>query len=261
MHKRGIISLGPFCAWQKNLTQPPATMKKLYFYICVSLLSLFLYQYSYSYPDEAQYPLLGAEHVSAPEHEGMTFQFEGAVIDVFTTKEQLIIVKLKSAAQNVVIDVPIFPSMGTLPQQPQVGDLMKVIGNLGSYKGKPQLKPLTTALITISSLNDAAQDRQEAYSIRQAISEATDAGTVLVGPITTLNTSPFISKSKKEHLRLVITDASGMAEGIMWAGNWNEQMRRTMDQGQPFYASAEVGTFRGQPSFNLNRITFVEAQD
>lgn len=228
--------------------------KKLPIAALIAICFLLAINHNYSYSGDSSYPALTSELVADPSSTGMTFSFSGIVINSHTTKQGLILLKVQNREKNLVIDVPIFPSVGKLERKPGVGDKVSIIGNLGQYKGKPQLQPLAAELVQIKQ--QAAIDPDVTHTLRKAIDAGDSKSPLLIGPLTALNTQKFHSKAGKEHLKAVVRDDTAIAEAVLWQGNWDEDLRKRLNSGASFYVTAKVGQFRGQPSLTVDDVIF-----
>ena len=111
-----------------------------------ALTALFVTNRRYVYPYWlGALPALTAAHIVDPRHAGATFRLEGRVTSVRTTRQGIVIIEMHDPAEDVFIDVPVFPSLGCLPVKPARGETLRVTGNLGMYSGQPQLRPLGTS--------------------------------------------------------------------------------------------------------------------
>ncbi len=104
-------------------------------------------------------------------------------------------------AEDLYVDVPVFPSLGCLPVKPARGETVRVIGNLGMYAGQPQIRPLSAAHVELADLpRDAVP----------AVAAAARVGaTLLIGPVTAVDAEFFESQAGLEHLRLTLVDPGG----------------------------------------------------
>jgi len=149
---------------------------------------------------------------------------------------------LKSDDGKISIQVPVWPSFGELPRVRR-GDTVEIVGNLGKYRGKWQLNPLSAEHIRIVD----EQDYSLAVPLSQALARIDE--TLLIGPVDAVDAVPFTSKtSGKKHLRIVVRDQDGDAEGIIFEGNWDEIDLETFRKKQTVYLKAKVGIYRGKPS-------------
>ena len=148
---------------------------------------------------------------------------------------------LKSDDEKISIQVPVWPSFGELPRVRR-GDTVEIVGNLGKYRGKWQLNPLSTEHIRIID----EQDYSLAVPLSLALKRVNEI--LLIGPVDAVDAVPFTSKSGKKHLRIVVRDQAGAAEGIIFEGNWDEIDLETFRKKQTVYLKAKVGIYRGKPS-------------
>ena len=184
---------------------------------------------------------LTSDDLLIPESRGQTFLIKGGVTYFFRTKNDLFILSLKSDDEKISIQVPVWPSFGELPRVRR-GDTVEIVGNLGKYRGKWQLNPLSTEHIRIID----EQDYSLAVPLSLALKRIDE--TLLIGPVDAVDAVPFISKSGKKHLRIVVRDQDGDAEGIIFEGNWDEIDLETFRKKQTVYLKAKVGIYRGKPS-------------
>ena len=196
----------------------------------------------WSYGPLEQTIRLTPEHLLIPESRGQTFLIKGGVTYFFRTKNDLFILSLKSDDEKISIQVPVWPSFGELPRVRR-GDTVEIVGNLGKYRGKWQLNPLSTEHIRIID----EQDYSLAVPLSLALKRIDE--TLLIGPVDAVDAVPFTSKtSGKKHLRIVVRDQDGDAEGIIFEGNWDEIDLETFRKKQTVYLKAKVEIYRGKPS-------------
>ena len=185
---------------------------------------------------------LTSDDLLIPESRGQAFLIKGGVTYFFRTKNDLFILSLKSDDEKISIQVPVWPSFGELPRVRR-GDTVEIVGNLGKYRGKWQLNPLSTEHIRIID----EQDYSLAVPLSLALKRVNE--TLLIGPVDAVDAVPFTSKtSGKKHLRIVVRDQDGDAEGIIFEGNWDEIDLETFRKKQTVYLKAKVGIYRGKPS-------------
>ena len=196
-------------------------------------------QWSYGSLGETRH--LTSDDLLTPENRGQTFLFKGVVAFFFRTRNDLFILSLKSEDRKISIQVPVWPSFGELPRVRR-GDTVEIVGNLGKYRGKWQLNPLSTEHIRIID----EQDYSLAIPLSLALKRIDE--TLLIGPVDAVDAVPFISKSGKKHLRIVVRDQDGDAEGIIFEGNWDEIDLEIFRKKQTVYLKAKVVKYKGKPS-------------
>lgn len=104
------------------------------------------YEYSHAVSD---LPRLTARHIADPRFAGSTFRLEGEVRSSRTLPLGIVVIGLYDPAEDIHVDVSVFPSLGSLPAVPSRGETVRVTGNLGMYRGAPQLKPLSAAHVEV----------------------------------------------------------------------------------------------------------------
>lgn len=115
-----------------------------------ALLALFAANARYAYSDALdELPRLTASHVADPRFAGATFRFEGQVRSVGASSQGILFLSVYQPEQDLNIDVPMFPSLGSPPVRPARGETVRVTGNLGMYRGQPQLRPLSAAHVQV----------------------------------------------------------------------------------------------------------------
>ena len=224
-----------------------------------ALMVLFVTNRRYSYPEFlGQLPVLTAAHIADPRFAGSTFRLEGRVTSVHTTRQGIVIIEMHARAENVFIDVPVFPSLGCLPVKPERGERLRVTGNLGMYSGQPQLRPLSAAQVELAV--------RPAQSVSVEAAAAQVGATLLIGPLTAVEAEFFESRAGLEHLRLTLADAGGRADaaratvaGIMFEGEQTACEVDLLLSGDPFLVTAEVELFQEAPSLNVQRVLPVSA--
>ena len=104
------------------------------------------YEYSHAVSD---LPRLTALHIADPRFAGSTFRFEGQVRSSRALPLGIVVIGLYNPAEDINVDVSVFPSLGSLPVVPSRGETVRVTGSLGMYRGAPQLKPLSAAHVEV----------------------------------------------------------------------------------------------------------------
>lgn len=104
------------------------------------------YEYSHAVSD---LPRLTALHIADPRFAGSTFRFEGQVRSSRALPLGIVVIGLYDPAEDINVDVSVFPSLGSLPVVPSRGETVRVTGSLGMYRGAPQLKPLSAAHVEV----------------------------------------------------------------------------------------------------------------
>ena len=223
-----------------------------------ALAVLFVANRRYVYSDSLDaLPALTAAHIVDPRHSGATFQFEGRVNSVGTSRQGIVFMEVYDPAEDIYLDVPVFPSLGCLPVKPERGETVRVTGNLGMYSGQPQLRPLSAAHVELT------ERPGDPVSVAQAA--ARGGAALLVGPVIAVEAEYFESQAGLEHVRLTLADAEvrtaarAMVAGIMFEG---EQTACEVDRllsDDPFMVTAEVDTFQDAPSLNVQRVFAIGA--
>ena len=224
-----------------------------------ALAVLFITNRRYVYSESlGLLPTLTAAHIADPRYAGATFRLEGRSTSVRTTRQGIVLIKMHESAEDIFIDVPVFPSLGCLPVKPARGETLRVTGNLGMYSGQPQLRPLSTAHVELAA--------RPADSVSVAAAAAQVGATLLIGPVTAVDAEFFESRAGLEHLRLMLTDAVSRADaaratvaGIMFEGEQTDCEVDLLLSGDPVLVTAEVELFQGAPSLNVQRVLPVSA--
>ena len=225
----------------------------------VALTVLYVTNRRYVYSESlGGLPTLTAAHIVDPRHAGATFRSEGRVTSVFTSRQGIVFIEMHEPAEDIFIDVPVFPSLGCLPVKPERGETLRVTGNLGMYLGQPQLRPLSAAHVELTA--------PPANSVSVTAAAAQVGATLLVGPVIAVDAEFFTSQAGLEHLRLTLADAGGPADaagatvaGIMFEGEQTDCEVDLLVSDDPFLVTAEVELFQGAPSLNVQRVLPVSA--
>ena len=166
-----------------------------------ALMLLFAVNRWWRYPDiHADLPRLTSGHIADPRSSGATFRFEGRVTSVRMTPKRILVVRLHDPELDIYLDVPVFPSLGPLPVKPVRGESVRVTGNLGSYGGLPQLRPLSAAHVLVLRTQESGQ----AVPLAQAALRKGER--LRVGPVQAVRVEPFTSRRGRHHVRLTFTD-------------------------------------------------------
>ena len=231
-----------------------------------ALVVLFAANARYVYSDDLdRLPQLTAAHIADPRFAGSTFRLEGQVRRVGTSSQGILFIDMYEPEQDLNIDVPMFPSLGSPAVRPATGDVVRVTGNLGTYRGQPQLRPLSAAHVEVlaqSARGDAAPPIQpwnrSALAVPLGAATSRIGETLLVGPLTAIDVEPFTSRAGRQHLRLVLADAETTAQGIVFQGDWTEDHVALLESGAPVVVTAEIDEFRDRPSLVLKRVWTVD---
>ncbi|MXY25580.1 MAG: hypothetical protein F4Y45_13825 [Acidobacteria bacterium] len=219
----------------------------------VALTVLFITNRRYVYSESlGLLPALTAAHIVDPRHAGATFRLEGRVISVRATRQGIVIIETHDPAEDLYVDVPVFPSLGCLPLKPVRGEAVRVTGNLGMYAGQPQIRPLSAPHVEVL---DLPGDPVSAAAAAEQV-----GATLLIGPVVAVDAEFFESRAGLEHLRLTLADAGEPAgaagppvEGILFQGEQTDCEVDLLLSNDPFLVTAEVEMFQGAPSFNVRR--------
>ena len=234
-----------------------------------ALVVLFAANARYVYSDDLdQLPQLTAAHIADPRFAGSTFRLEGQVRRVGTSSQGILFVDIYEPEQDLNIDVPMFPSLGSPAVRPAPGDVVRVMGNLGTYRGQPQLRPLSAAHVEVlaqSARGDTAPPIQpwnrSAPAVPLGAATSRIGETLLVGPLTAIDVEPFTSRAGRQHVRVVLADladAETTAQGIVFQGDWTEDHVALLESGVPVVVTAEIDEYRDRPSLVLKRIWTVD---
>ncbi len=220
-----------------------------------ALAVLFAANARYAYPDSlAELPDLTPRHVVDPRFAGTTFRFSGRATSVRATRRGILFIKLHDPGEDLYLEVPVFPALGCLPAKPVRGELVRATGNLGSYGGIPQVRPLSAAHVEVPEAGGAAA----ATGLRQAL--ARTGATLDVGPVRAVAAEPFVSSRGLEHLGLTLADAAasgrmpGTVQGVMFQGDRSDCEAALLRSGDPVAVTAEIAAFRGRPSLTVRRV-------
>ena len=219
-----------------------------------ALTVLFIANRRYAYPESVRtLPSLTPAHVVDPRHAGGTFRLEGRVSSVGMSRQGLLIIEVDDPAEDLFVDVPVFPSLGCLPLKPARGETLRVTGNLGMYSGRPQLRPLSAAHVELAT--------ELAKPVSVAAAAEQGGARLLIGPVVVRDAESFESQAGQEHLRLTLADAnaradaaSGTVAGIMFE---REQTHCEVDRllsGDPVLVTADVEEFLGAPSLVVRQV-------
>ncbi len=190
-------------------------------------------------------PQLTAAHVADPRFAGTTFRFEGRATQVRTLASGTVTLRLHNSAEDVHLEASAFPSLGRLPLKPRRGETVRVTGNLGTYRGRPQIRPLSARHVEVVL--------GEAVPLATALS-ARDGETLLVGPVAALRVEPFAGRGGRRHFELEFADARTRMRGVVFEGDWTADALRRLRSGTPVVVAAERDEYRGEPSLTVRRV-------
>ena len=227
-----------------------------------ALVVMFAANARYVYSDDLdRLPPLTAAHVADPRFAGSTFRLEGQVQRVNTSSQGIVFVNVYEPAEDLNITAPMFPSLGSPAVRPAPGDVVRVTGNLGTYRGQPQLRPLSAAHVEVlaqAARGDTAAPIQpwnrSVPAIPLGAATSRIGETLLVGPLAAIDVEPFTSRAGRQHVRLVLADAEITAQGIVFEGDWTDDHVALLDSNQPVVVTAEISEYRDRPSLVLKRI-------
>lgn len=219
----------------------------------VGLTVLFITNRRYVYSESlGALPALTAAHIVDPRHAGATLRLEGRVTSVRATRQGIVIIETHDPAEDLYVDVPVFPSLGCLPVKPVRGETVRVTGNLGMYAGQPQIRPLSAPHVEVVELP------RDAVAAAAAANQV--GATLLIGPVVAVDAEFFESRAGLEHLRLTLADAGEPAgaarppvQAIMFQGEQTDCEVDLLLSDEPFLVTAEVEVFQGAPSLNIRR--------
>jgi exonuclease VII large subunit len=223
--------------------------KKTLILTLYSVLLLFffvLYHLEYSYAQNS-YVDLTAQHIAEPINQGKTFKLKGEVLSAFTSKHGLKVITLNNKQKNIIIEVVVFPSIGKLKFKPTEGDTVEVRGNLSSYKGKPQLKPLSTLHIELLK-----KEKPTLVPLGEAIYKIGEK--LLIGPVKIEVIGSFTSKKGKIHTKLVLDDSKTIVNGIMFNTPENSPKFKLIKKQKLVTINAKVDKHKGSISIIVNKI-------
>ena len=218
-----------------------------------ALMLLFAVNRWWRYPDlHADLPRLTSGHIADPRSSGASFRFEGRVTSVRMTPKKILVVRLHDPELDIYLDVPVFPSLGPLPVKPVRGESVRVTGNLGSYGGLPQLRPLSAAHVLVLRTQESGQ----AVPLAQAALRKGER--LRVGPVRAVRVEPFTSRRGRHHLRLTFTDPRApereTVQGIIFQGDRTYREVELLRSGARIVITADVDEYRGQPSLVVKRV-------
>ena len=227
-----------------------------------ALVVLFAANARYVYSDALQQlPPLTAGHIADPRFAGATFRFEGEVRSVGASSQGILFIAAYQAEHDLNIDIPLFPSLGSPPVRPARGDLIRVTGNLGVYRGQPQIKPLSAAHLQVLARSAGAHDippvqpwDRSVAAVPLAAATARMDETLVVGPLTAIEVEPFTSRAGRQHVRLALADEEHTAQGIMYEGDWADDHVKLLKSGAPVVVTAEISEYRRRPSLVVRRV-------
>ena len=231
-----------------------------------ALVVLFAANARYVYSDDLdRLPQLTAAHIADPRFAGSTFRLEGQVRRVGTSSQGILFIDIYEPEQDLNIDAPMFPSLGSPVVRPAPGDVVRVTGNLGTYRGQPQLRPLSAAHVEVlaqAARGDTAPPIQpwnrSASAVPLGAATSRSGETLLVGPLTAIDFEPFTSRAGRWHVRLLLADAETTAQGIVFQGDWTDDHVALLESGAPVVVTAEIDEYRDRPSLVLKRIWTVD---
>lgn len=227
-----------------------------------ALLVLLAVNARYVYSDELdRLPQLTAGHIADPRFAGATFAFTGRVTSAGRSAQGITFIDVQQPEQDLNINVPVFPSVGSPPLRPRRGDVVRITGNLGMYEGRPQIKPLSAAhveVLTRPAADELAPPLRawdgSAAAIPLAVAATRLGATLHTGPLTATAVEPFTSRAGRRHVRLTLADADSAVQAILYEGDWTDAHVALLESGASIVVTAEIDEYRGQPSLVIRQI-------
>lgn len=224
--------------------------------VLLLLLAARWYRYSDALEDV---PQVTAAHLADPRFAGSAVRVTGQVRSVRSLRREMLVIQLFEPQEDVYVQVPVFPRLGCLPVRPIRGEIVRIYGSLGTYAGRPQVRPLSAAHVTLEDPPKAS----EAITLREAAIRLGD--TLLVGPLRAEAVEPFTSRAGRRHFRLRFADpedpVTGVVGGVLFEGNAGHCQLSRLNASEPYFVTAEVEEFGGAPSLNVQRVlTFPDAR-
>jgi len=222
-----------------------------------AMMGLFAVNRSWTYSDrQADLPRLTAGHIIDPRSSGATFRFEGQVTSIRMTPKKILVIRLHDPEADLHVDAPVFPSLGSLPVKPIRGETVRVTGNLGSYGGLPQLRPLSAAHVQV------LKTRETGHAVPLAQAAMRKGERLRVGPVQAVRVEPFTSRRGRQHVRLRFTDARASrqvtVQGIFFEGDRTHHEVGLLRSGARVVVTADIDEYRGRPSLVVKRVVKAE---
>ena len=223
----------------------------------IVVTTLFVVNDRYDYPDFVDTaPRLRSPHIVDPRFTGTTFSVVANTRRVHKSDSGILFMDLHDPVEDIHFGVPVFPSLGCLPVQPGLGDVVQVTGSLGSYSGRPQIQPLSKEHVEVLTDLNATPPTP----LTEALGSI--GSTMHVGPVWIDSVEPFTSSTNRKHLRLRLSSADGgvTVQGIIFEGNWNNCDQKLLKSGQPLVVTADITTFQDRPSLTVNHVRAFQGQ-
>ena len=223
----------------------------------IVVTTLFVVNDRYDYPDFVDTaPRLRSPHIVDPRFTGTTFSVVANTRRVHKSDSGILFMDLHDPVEDIHFGVPVFPSLGCLPVQPGLGDVVQVTGSLGSYSGRPQIQPLSKGHVEVLTDLNATPPTP----LTEAVGSI--GSTMHVGPVWIDSVEPFTSSTNRKHLRLRLISAAGgvTVQGIIFEGNWNNCDQKLLKSGQPLVVTADITTFQDRPSLTVNHVRAFQGQ-
>lgn len=200
-------------------------------------------------------PEVTAAHLADPRFAGAAVQVTGRVRSVRSLPREFLVIQVYEPREDVYLEAPLFPRLGCLPVRPVRDEIVRIYGSLGTYAGRPQIRPLSAAHVTLENPPNAAK----AISLREASTRIGE--TLLVGPLRAEAVAPFTSRAGRDHFRLRFADprdpAAGTVGGVLFEGNAGHCQLARLRSSDPYFVTAAVEEFGGAPSLNVQRVLTV----
>lgn len=223
----------------------------------VAIVVLFVSNARYVYSENLdKLPQLTVRHIADPQFAGSTFRFDGRVKTVRRISASgMVVVPLHSAEANLHVDAVVFPGVGTLQEIPVTGDIVRVMGNLGLYQGRPQIKPLSSAHIQVLPSNCPAR------SLAELVASSKTGQTWCLGPVVATKVEVFTSRRGRRHVRLEFTESQSspgeernVVAGIMFDSEWTDRDVAMLRSGTPLHVTARIDEYRNELSLVVKRV-------
>lgn len=215
------------------------SMKKQQFFLVVILVIFLSILFIISWSNN-RFPLPKFEEAELLINDGTNStkigelrSYEGIVVKKpYETDHDVIFLTVLN--KDLQIGITLFPSMGILNHDFELGDKVRVIGLIDKYKQKIQLRPLSKESIMI--VDKHTMDFWTLFptvELHQVKDYA--GGSVIIDPVYIMNVKDIRSSKGKHHIAFEVYDGENKINGIFFDGSWtNNELENIKSYSVPF---------------------------
>ena len=207
----------------------------------VTVFCLWFVNNNWSYPNLENIPQL-TEADLIDSNKGKTFSFSGKVYKPSVRGNDLRIYRTVSSDKSLEVESTLWPAFGNYSDLNTKFPL-NITGILGKYDGLWQLNPLSSQHI---------QSDIDLVDLSKAIKQTNK--TLLIGPIKIEEYKIVRFSTGQKNLKILVHNGRDFVDALMWEKKWDENIIKTLKEGELFYVTAEVKEYHGDVSLTIENI-------